>query len=143
MSRRPHVNSETFVRIWTASNSLTEVSVRMARKGYRFVTPRRARVTAAVLRMFGVPLKRMPTSDLPDYAEQMTAVTQALPPSRPAAPLALPQGDSVVYAAPTTDAEYGAAIRDAVIEAKSRGYGPDFVQWYVHAHPRFRPTTND
>lgn len=62
------LETELFIACWQAGTSITHVSVMLAKAGHPEMTPKRVRVTAAVLRQFGVNLKRIPVSDLPDLA---------------------------------------------------------------------------
>ena len=58
-------SDEDFVRAWQVSSSLTEVSVRLNKKGFKRMTPQRVRLWGLVFREVGVRLKKISRSTLP------------------------------------------------------------------------------
>lgn len=60
-------NIRKFARVWESSGSVTEVSVRLHRLGYKHISPEVALVFSYTLRGMGWRLKEMPRGNLPDF----------------------------------------------------------------------------
>src|SRR5688572_8819455 len=83
------LKSDEFVTAWESAASLAEVSVCLTRLGHSDFTPRKCKWAAHFFRRMGIKLKTMPTSDLPDYAEDQEVVE--------AAPIASPVPAQVAF----------------------------------------------
>lgn len=142
-----HLTDKKFVYVWETSNSVTEASVRLLRKGYQRFDPNFTLVTAEVLREFGIPVKKMSRGDLPDFVDEQEKAVADSAGNNPTPPKTI----VVPSSPPEVPAERQAARLDARGAAWSFspnwgtfpfGPGDDYYDWFINERWQFKPGSN-